>query len=556
MPSTTHLDEELRKQNREAEEKDAERRAKKLNLPYLDLITSRAPIDLKALALIPEKDAKNALFAPLQIVRKNLKVASVNPEDPSAKNLLESLKINYSVDLFVVSETSIKHALSYYEYISEKKEISGKVEIDEAHLRETKNKIKTLEDLKNLIENFKDPYTSQVLEIVLAGAIALRASDIHLEPSKDTNIFRLRIDGLLHTVYEHFSPLVFKSLETRIKLLSRLKLNVTNEAQDGRFTIDLEKNDIEIRTSVIPSEFGESLVLRLLDPESIRVNLSELGLREDDLEIIREEIEKPDGLILTTGPTGSGKTTTLYAFLRHVAKPEVKIITIEDPIEYHIENISQTQINEDSDYSFASGLRSILRQDPDVILIGEIRDKETAEVALNASLTGHLVLSTLHTNDSIGAIPRLIDLEVKPNVIGPALSLVIAQRLVRKLCGACKKELPLDTEIKEKINRVLQSLPERVNKNQYKNPTLYTKTGCSECGNIGYKGRTSVFELFIVTEEIEALIYKNPTEIEIKKETKKDLVTLECDSLLKVFSGVTTLEEIERVLGRVNWDKY
>ena len=548
------LEEQLEKQRRVAEEKDAERRAKQLGLPYLNLISTKSPTELRAMELVKEKDATENLIVPIQIVRKKVTLVAFDPKTKGAATVVAELAKKYEVTTAVCSMTSIKHALSFYKYISEVKEISGSVEINEENLKDLENKIKSIEDLSNEVESFKSPYVSQVLEIVFAGALALKASDIHLEPGEQRNAFRLRIDGMLHAAYENFSSSVYHSIVTRIKLLSNLKLNIHDEPQDGRFTIKLMGRDIEVRTSIIPSEYGETAVLRLLDPLSLKADLKELGWREDDLAIVEGQISEPNGLILNTGPTGSGKTTTLYAFLKHITKPEIKVITIEDPIEYHLEGVSQTQVDEEVGYTFASGLRSILRQDPDVVLVGEIRDKETAEIALNASLTGHLVFSTLHTNDAIGAIPRLTDLGAKVQVLGPALSLVIAQRLVRVLCPTCKQKKDLGNEEKEMVEKFLRELPERVKKTSYGKDSVYIPKGCVACGNIGYRGRTSIFELFLVSEEIEKLIYKDPTEIELKESARKGgMVTLQEDGVLKVLEGITSFEEIERLTGKIDW---
>ena len=259
-------------------------------------------------------------------------------------------------------------------------------------------------------------------------------------------------------------------------------------------------------------------------------------------------------MILNTGPTGSGKTTTLYAFLRKVSRPEIKIITVEDPIEYHLSGISQTQVDLDANYTFASGLRSILRQDPNIILVGEIRDKETAEIALNASLTGHIVFSTLHTNDAVGAIPRLLDLGIQTNILGPSLSLVIGQRLVRKLCPDCKIKKEMDAKTAENIKKLISNLPGRVNKNEYSEFDIYEAKGCDKCGRLGYKGRTSIFELLQADEAIETAIYKNPTEIELKELAKKQgMVTMQEDGVLKILKGITSFEEVERLTGPIIW---
>lgn len=557
MIQAKDLAEKLLKQRREAEENDAKRRAEKLGLRHINLISIRVPTEIKAMQLVPETKAKEAFLVPLQLLRKKLVIATFNPEFPKTGAILEKLKKKYELEIVIVSKSGLEHTWNYYQYITpETKGISGKVEINEENLKNLQASIKNLGDLGVAIENFKSPYISQILEIILAGALALKASDVHLEPSETLGLIRLRIDGLLHSVYTKLPQPKYKSIITRVKLLSNLKLNIHKQPQDGRFTINLKDLDIEIRTSVIPSEYGETIVMRLLDPSALKVDLKDLGWRSDDLEIVKKETQKPNGLILNTGPTGSGKTTTLYAFLRRVSKPEIKVITIEDPIEYHLSGISQTQVDPKAKYTFASGLRSILRQDPDVILIGEIRDKETAEIALNASLTGHLVFSTLHTNDAVGAIPRLIDLGAKPQVLGPALSLVIAQRLVRTFCLHCKSEEKILEKTRTKIQEFIKGLPERVDKEKFKDIKIYKAGECEKCGNLGYRGRTSIFELFLVNEVVEKEIYKNPTEIELKNLAKQQgMVTMQEDGILKVLRGLTSVEEVERLTGPVPWLK-
>ncbi len=556
MLQSKALEEQVRRQRKEAEENDAKRRAQKLGLPYTDLISTSVPTEIKALSLVSETDAKKAFLAPLQLVKKTLIVAVFDSEKQETKSVIDELKKKFEVKLVVCSMTGLAHAWSYYQYVVHEKEISGRVEINEERLHSIEETIHSLGDLEKNIREFKSPYTSEILEIVLSGALALHASDIHLEPSKETGALRLRIDGLLHLAYGEFPIHTYELLVTRIKLLSNLKLNIRDEPQDGRFTIGLKDRSIEMRTSIIPSEFGETAVLRLLDPKALKVNLEELGWRADDLEIAKRAIKEPNGLILNTGPTGSGKTTTLYAFLTYVRKPEIKIITIEDPIEYHLAGISQTQVDPDANYTFASGLRSILRQDPNIILVGEIRDKETAEIALNASLTGHLVFSTLHTNDAVGAIPRLIDLDIQGNILGPSLSLIIAQRLVRVLCPKCKTKKEPDEILKKKVNTFLTKLPSRVDRAPYLNFTVFESKGCAECGNLGYRGRTSIFELFPVDETIEEAIYKNPTEIELRRLAKNTgMVTMQEDGVLKALLGITSFDEIERLTGPIVWDK-
>ncbi len=549
------LEEKLQKQRQQAEENDAERRAQNLGFPYLNLISIKVPTELKAMNLVPVERAKEALLVPLQMVGKKLRIAVFNPQKSETKSLIEELNKNYELDVIIVSMSGLEYAWGYYQYIkAEKKNISGSLEINKERLIKIQKNLKNIDDVKKTIQNFKSPLTSTVLEIILGGAMSLSSSDVHIEPSEKGGQIRFRIDGLLYTVFNGLPIKIHQSLITRIKLLSKLKLNIKNQPQDGRFTIKLEDRGIEARNSIIPSEWGETAVMRLLDPISLKTNLEELGWREDDLKIIKEETKKPNGLILNTGPTGSGKTTTLYALLKYVQRPEIKIITVEDPIEYHLENISQTQVNPSAGYTFASGLRSILRQDPDIILVGEIRDRETAEMAMNASLTGHIVFATLHTNNAIGAIPRLVDLGAKINVLGPSLSLILAQRLARRLCVECKKEKRLSGEERKKIDKFIDHLPPRVKKENYKEYTMYEAGGCDKCGGLGYKGRISIFELLEINKNVENSIYKNPTDIELEKiASEQGMVTMQNDGILKTLQGITNTEEIERLTGPIKW---
>lgn len=390
------------------------------------------------------------------------------------------------------------------------------------------------------------------LEAILCGALALGSSDIHFEPAKNDTLIRLRIDGLLYDA-GRLTLRDYSYLVNRIKLLAGLKINIHDAAQDGRFTVTAQTS-AEVRVSVNPSEFGETIVLRLLDPQKISLRAEELGLRSDDQEIVFNELKKPNGMILVTGPTGSGKTTTLYAFLKTLQRPEIKIITIEDPIEYHLPGIEQTQVDESAGYTFENGLRSILRQDPDVILVGEIRDLPTAEIAIHAALTGHLVFSTLHTNDSIGAVPRLINLGIKPQIIGPALNLVVAQRLVRRLCENCREKEPLPASLNSQITGLLKQLPPRIDLRPYEHPSLYKPRGCDRCNHTGYKGRIGIYELFQFTRDFEALLGDAVTEGKIEEAAiERGFVPLQVDGILKAIQGITSLEEVERITGPLQW---
>jgi type IV pilus assembly protein PilB len=547
--------EKLRQLSLQAQERTAQSLARELSLEYQDLSTVSP--QTQALKLIPEEQARQSFSAPFILKGKLVGLACKDPRLESTKRIIKQLEeSNYQVKIFIVSENSLNIIWEGYKLVTgEKKEISGMVDIELERLKNLKKKFSNLKNIKESISEFESPYTSQLLEIILAGALAIDASDIHIEAEEKTSRLRYRIDGALNDISE-ISLNKYRSIVSRIKLLSEMKINIRNKPQDGRFTIKTDGEDIEIRVSIIPSAFGETIVLRVLNPESIKLDLEDLGFREDDLEIIEREIKRPNGIILNTGPTGSGKTTTLYAFLRRIYKPERKIITVEDPIEYHLKGITQTQIKEERGYTFASGLRSILRQDPDVILVGEIRDKETAGIAMQASLTGHLVLSTLHTNEAAGALPRLLDLEVEPGILSSALNLVIAQRLVRRLCPFCRKELILNEEYSNKIKNIINQLPDRVKKPKLEGRIKIfeaSEQGCEKCGFMSFKGRIAITELLVIDPKIQVLINKKSemTILELREfAIKQGMVIMLGDGILKILEGITTISEVEATLGK------
>jgi type II secretory ATPase GspE/PulE/Tfp pilus assembly ATPase PilB-like protein len=427
-----------------------------------------------------------------------------------------------------------------------REKITGEVEISEAVLKEVQNILQ----FKKKVEGFLTAKATELLEIILGGAIALDASDIHIEPEEKEIKLRVRLDGILHDVL-NFDLKIYQTLLSRIKLLSGLKLNITDRPQDGRFTVLIGKTLIEVRASALPAEYGESIVLRLLSPKSL-IEIEQLGLRKDLTEIFEKEIKKPNGMIIVTGPTGSGKTTTLCAILRKINTPEIKIITIEDPIEYRLKGISQTQVDPAKGYTFANGLRAIMRQDPDVILVGEIRDLETSEIAIQSALTGHLVFSTLHTNDAAGAIARLVDLGVRPVSIAPAINMVVAQRLPRKVCKKCVKFVsPSKIEL-EKIKKGLGKVKKEILPRSFfdSNLKIPRAVGCENCNLTGYKGRVGIFETFLVDDEMEKFILANPSIVAMRElAIKKGMVLMYQDGLIKVLEGITTVEEVERVAG-------
>ncbi len=526
--------------------------AERYGLSYADL--SKVTIDLDYLKLIPEETSQIAKIAAFSGVGKNIQIAEVNPNLEQAKQIIQELENKgYKIQLFLVSLISMKKAWDKYKEVPAFVEISrGIIDISSGKLEKLGEKIQTVDDFKKIFaettstkENRK---ISEILELILASAIQMDASDIHLEPQEKKIRLRFRLDGVLQdTIY--FEHKYYQFILSRIKLLSEMKLNIHDKPQDGRFSIHLRSVEVEIRSSALPGPYGESLVLRVLNPKTIATAFEDLGISSNLEKLLLKELEKPNGMILTTGPTGSGKTATLYAFLKKIYIPGIKIITLEEPIEYHIEGITQTQTNPRADYTFASGLSSILRQDPDVIMVGEIRDLETAKTAINAALTGHLVFSTLHTIDAAGTIPRLIDLGVEPNILAPAINVAIAQRLARRLCKECKKPTKPTSEESRLIINTLDSLPKTVDRPDIKNLIIYKAAVCEKCHNTGYKGRIGIFEAILVDDEIEQLIFKHPSGTEIKNAAKKQgILNMQQDGILKVISGITSLEELGRIV--------
>lgn len=524
----------------------------KYNLPYLDL--TQTPLNIDALRVIPEKTAREAMMVALDETDRRIQVAILSPSNQKTLDVIEDLKKRrYIPEIFMVSKSSLEKVWKRYgelSYASETK--GGSIDISNDQITDLASNVKKFEDIIELIEQTlrekKSYRISRVLEIIVAGAIALNASDVHIEPEEDYVRLRYRLDGTLTNVL-NFDFETYKLLDSRIKLISNLKLNIKDESQDGRFSIKLENMEIEVRTSILPGAYGESIVMRILNPNNIAVSLDELGISDRLLEVMKREISKPNGMILTTGPTGSGKTTTLYAFLKTVHEPGIKIITIEDPIEYHLPGIVQTQVDSDGEYNFANGLRSSLRQDPDVIMIGEIRDGETARIAVNAALTGHIVFSTLHTNNAAGTFPRLIDLGVDSKIISSALNLAIAQRLVRKLCPDCKKEVVPDEKNKARIQKVLDGIPDKSYLTNLQTDHVWEPVGCPSCNNIGYKGRIGVFEAIVADENLEKLLSTYPSEREIFEGTRnQNLLSMAEDGIIKILQGVTSIEELERVV--------
>ncbi len=534
---------------REKEEEDLARiLSEKYGLTYTDL--SVVPVSTEALRLIPEDVARKAEMVAFNKVAKKVSVGMRNPQNPEVTDLTLSLEERgFTLEKFLISKGSLDKALARYKDLSYAHVSStGVFDLSSENMEELEKELDTVPKLSahldGVLQAKKSAQVSRLFEDVVTAALSMQASDIHMEPEELGVRLRLRVDGLLVDAYT-FDAKTYRQINSRVKLLSGLKLNVENRAQDGRFTIAENKTQIEIRTSIIPGGYGEAIVLRVLDPDSLKKTFDDMGLNPKLSTRLRIEIRRPTGMLLTTGPTGSGKTTSLYTFLREIHTPDIKIVTIEDPIEYHLPGIVQTQTDR-KQYTFASGLRSILRQDPDVILVGEIRDGEVAETAIQAALTGHFVFSTLHTNNAAGTFPRLIDLGAAPKVFASAITVAMAQRLVRTLDAKTKKPRSATDAEKALMQKVLSTLtdttllPENFD-------TVY-EAGPSETSS-GYKGRMGIHEAIFMDKELGEFLRDNPSEGDIAQHIiRQGFPTMAQDGVLKVLQGHTTLEELARVI--------
>jgi type II secretory ATPase GspE/PulE/Tfp pilus assembly ATPase PilB-like protein len=543
---------------------DDERNAKYLSdqtgLPYVDLRLASPELD--SLLKIKIEDAKKYEIAPFKYVNKDLHVAMLSPNSENSirflKNLYETQSINMIV--YVASKFSLDHVyMRYSDLDKEDIVVKGIVDLDGNHLQELLQGVNTISDFQKKIEyvaeNEKKERVSRLIELTMAGAIHFGASDIHIEPEEDLVRFRFRLDGNLSDIY-HTDKKTYDMMNSRLKLLSGLKLSSTANAQDGRFSMSSTFGDIEMRVSLVPTNNGESFVMRLLDPRNANVPFESLGMSSIMMRELDKAIKKPFGMVLTTGPTGSGKTTTMYSCLRKVYNPEVKIMTIEDPIEYHMEGVVQTQVEVKKGYTFLLGLRAALRQDPDVIMVGEIRDEDTSKVAAQAALTGHIVLSTLHTNSAAGAIPRFINLGVDAKTLGSSLSFVMAQRLCRKLCPHCKIENKTDEKLSKLFTNILGNMLaenkivddfDLTPKVEYK---IYIANvdGCDAC-HMGYKGRVGLFEGIVMNKKIEDISISSGSERDIEYAARdQGIPNMREDGLVKILSGITSFEEVSDVV--------
>ncbi|MFH1582641.1 MAG: GspE/PulE family protein [bacterium] len=517
-----------------------------LKIPLKEVDTEK--VSLKILELIPEETAKYYKMIPLSKTEKDLEVGMVYPEDLKAQEALKFLarQKNFTYKVFLINFTTFKDLLSQYKTL--KREVGMALEELEIELKQESDRRspRSAAEYERIAE--EAPIT-KIVAVILRHAVDGDASDIHIEPTREKLRVRFRSLGDLHASI--FLPLdIHPAVVARIKILSNLKIDEARIPQDGRFSTKMGEKSIDYRVSTFPTTLGEKVAIRVLDPQVGKKSLQALGLERRNLKIVEEKIKKPYGLILATGPTGSGKTTTLYSILDLLNKEEVNIVTLEDPVEYFVEGLNQSQVRPEIKYSFASGLRHILRQDPDVIMVGEIRDEETATLVIHAALTGHIVLSTLHTSNSLGVIPRLVDMGIKPYLIPSTLQLAIAQRLVRKLCDDCKKEVKPNIKIKELITKELADIPSEIKKDLdgKKEIKLYEPQGCPKCNNTGFSGRIALFEVLSMTSSLEEIVLKEPSETKILKEAKKQgMISIRQDGILKALSGTTTIEEVLRV---------
>lgn len=543
---TKTREEKIKELWQESKEKAAQRLAQSKNLTYINL--RRTPIDPKALELIPEKEAKKACLAAFQRTGNRLAVAVLNPENFAVIFILENLKKqNIKPVVYIATKESLEWAWQSYEFIKPKAAplLSGFIDL-------TNEENIIFSEINQQLKQISLDNTTKLTAIILKSAIRADASDIHFEPQEKKALIRFRIDGVLYDTAE-IEKEKYQKIRDRLKFISGLKLNITETAQNGRFVAKDDNLFFDVRASTLPGAEGEFLVFRLLNPLRIAFGLEDLGLNEKGIKTFVDFLSSPNGMIIVTGPTGSGKTTTLYTLLKKKISPGIKIITIEDPIEYKLEGISQTQVSKN--YDFATGLKAILRQDPEVILVGEMRDQETVKTAISASLTGHLVFSTLHTNEASGAISRLLELGTNQELIANALKLVIAQRLARRLCPYCKEKYQPETEFKKNLLKTFTILSPKAEVAIPKNINyLWRAKGCAECRFLGYQKQIGIFEYFPLSIRMAELINQTTSQEKIRLlAIEEGMVPLFHDALLKAIAGITSWEEVKRVTGDIDY---
>ncbi len=509
------------------------------NVSYIDL--SKITVPKRVLSLLPEHIARHYQVVPIEEKGDKLVVAMIDPEDREAIEFVKK-KTGKELDIRISTQSDLNHILEQYSALSgELKKIVESAEEEEEELKPIKGEAPTIK--KEEIEETAP--AAKIVQSLYKRAVREKASDIHIEPEEDQVTVRFRVDGILRKVIS-LPKEIHPAIISRIKILSDLKIDETRLPQDGRFQTIVDGAEVDFRVSTLPTVNGEKVVARILDKSSGILTLEQLGLRGSAFEVLDDNIHKAHGMILVTGPTGSGKTTTLYAVIDKIKNVGINIITLEDPVEYRMQGINQAQVHTQIGFTFANGLRSIVRQDPNVIMIGEIRDYETADMAVHAALTGHIVLSTLHTNDSAGAIPRLIDMKIEPFLVNSSINCVVAQRLCRRICENCKEVVQTEIGEKDLAEKELKNLPTGIER-----PTkieFFHGKGCETCGGSGYKGRIGIFEVFELSDDLKEMVAKQASGTELGAQAVKNgMVTMKQDGILKAIEGLTTLEEIWRV---------
>ena len=517
-------------------------KSEKLKIPLKQVTADQ--ISLEVLELIPEETAQHYSMIPLSKVDQILEVGMVYPEDRKAQEALKFLarKQNFNYKVFLISLTAFKDILKQYRTL--KSEVGQALE--ELEMESQAEDMTTMAEFKRMAE--EAPITKMV-SVILRHAVEGEASDVHIEPTKENLRIRFRFLGVLYSSI--ILPLnVHPAVVARVKIMSNMKIDETRIPQDGRFSTKVYNKSIDFRVSTFPTTLGEKVAIRVLDPTTSFKSFEQLGLDGINLEAVKKGADKPYGLILSTGPTGSGKSTTLYALLKLLNKDKFNIVTLEDPAEYFIEGVNQSQVKPEIGYDFPIGLRHILRQDPDIIMVGEIRDEETANLVIHAALTGHVVLSTLHTSNTLGVIPRLIDMGIKPYLIPSTFQVAIAQRLIKRLCDHCKEKTTVSSKIEEIILKEFSNIPAKAKGSiKAKKPlTVFKAKGCPKCAKTGFSGRIGVFETLTMTEALAEIILKDFSETAMKKEAENQgMITMKQDGILKILKGITTVEEIMRI---------
>lgn len=530
--------------NRDFQEKSTMRSAKEKKLPYIYL--SKTPLNPDFLKLLDVDTSRSARIIVFFKSGNNVRVAVEDPDKAETTAAVAALKEHgYTVEINMASTVGIDDALKTYDATQKYKKIENIESVEEKSIKTYEKEIADLSELPKQLEIVT---AQEALNLLDVAAMKTKASDIHYEPGEAHVNVRMRIDGVLHKVFELKTSLYSKIAE-QIKYQSKMRLNVNSVPQDGRYLFSFNEVKVGVRVSSIPTPYGESFVCRYLPSNNKILTLEELGFQGLALTKLKKATAISQGMVLITGPTGSGKSTTLFSMLSLMKNPENKVITLEDPVEYYIDGVTQSQMDEKNGYDFSSGLRTILRQDPDIVMLGEIRDLKTAETAAQASLTGHVLLSTLHTNSALEAIPRLINMGLPAFVAAPSLNTIVAQRLVRKVCPNCSTKEPISDSAKKEFETVLKNLKAVNSGIEQEVPTEIAKVvGCDKCSNTGYLGRIVIDEVITISSEMKRLILNNKSSVDLISAARKEgITTMREDGYIKVAQGLTTLEEVYRV---------